>query len=144
MPLGVAAFLASLLPVYAIQLVLTQFFPSHHPVQQLLTSDSSAAMLLLCGFSAVLVAPIAFVSEHSETLVELDVEYANLARRAGVPGYFRAPAQNDDAGFIAALAGIARRALARGPGLCSQEGHGICPAEHRDCPHIRAALAKAA
>jgi membrane protease YdiL (CAAX protease family) len=58
-PLGVAAFLASLLPVYAIQLVLTQFFPSHHPVQQLLTSDSSAAMLVLCGFSAVLVAPIA-------------------------------------------------------------------------------------
>ena len=58
-PLGVAAFLASLLPVYAIQLVLTQFFPSEHPVQQLLTSDSSAAMLALCAFSAVLVAPIA-------------------------------------------------------------------------------------
>jgi ferrochelatase len=33
----------------------------------------------------VIVAPIAFVSEHSETLVELDIEYAKLARAAGVP-----------------------------------------------------------
>lgn len=94
--------------------------------------------------TGVLVAPIAFVSEHSETLVELDVEYGNLAKRAGVPGYFRAPAQNDDTGFIAALAAITRRALARGPGLCSQDGRGLCPAVHRDCPHIRAALARAA
>ncbi len=34
---------------------------------------------------AVLVVPIAFVSEHSETLVELDVEYRALADRLGVP-----------------------------------------------------------
>ena len=47
---------------------------------------------------AVLVVPIAFVSEHSETLVELDVEYRALAERLGVPGYFRVPTQNTDAG----------------------------------------------
>jgi ferrochelatase len=82
--------------------------------------------------TAVLVVPIAFVSEHSETLVELDVEYRHLAERAGVPGYFRVPAQNADAGFIAALAGLARRALAHGPGLCS--GGAVCGVEHRDCP----------
>ena len=50
---------------------------------------------------AVLVCPIAFVSEHSETLVELDVEYREEAERLGVPGYFRVPAQNSDPGFIA-------------------------------------------
>ena len=37
---------------------------------------------------AILVVPIAFVSEHSETLVELDVEYRDLAHEKGVPGYF--------------------------------------------------------
>ncbi|HYZ23874.1 MAG TPA: ferrochelatase, partial [Rhodopila sp.] len=43
--------------------------------------------------TAVLVVPIAFVSEHTETLVELDVEYRHLAERTGVPGYFRMPTQ---------------------------------------------------
>ena len=84
---------------------------------------------------AVLVVPIAFVSEHSETLVELDVEYREVARRAGVPGYFRAPAQNSDPGFIAALAALVRRAEAHGPGLCGEVDGAICPAAHSDCPH---------
>src|SRR5262249_42894641 len=52
--------------------------------------------------TAVLVVPIAFVSEHSETLVELDVEYKALADRLGVPRYFRVPTQNSDAAFIGA------------------------------------------
>src|SRR5262245_27759912 len=38
---------------------------------------------------AVVMAPIAFVSEHSETLVELDIEYGRLAREAGVRCYRR-------------------------------------------------------
>ena len=88
---------------------------------------------------AVLVVPIAFVSEHSETLVELDVEYRHLAERAGVPGYFRAPAQNSDPGFIAALAALAQESLARGPGLCSHAGGRLCPAAQTACPHRTAA-----
>jgi len=35
----------------------------------------------------LVVVPIAFVSEHSETLVELDIEYRELAHKAGVPLY---------------------------------------------------------
>ena len=93
---------------------------------------------------AVLVAPVAFVSEHSETLVELDVEYRELAEKAGVPGYFRVPTQNDDPAFIAALAGLARGALARGPGMHSFAGPRICPGPHADCPHARAGVAPAA
>ena len=87
---------------------------------------------------AVLVVPIAFVSEHSETLVELDVEYRELAEAKGVPGYFRAPAQNADVGFIRSLADLVRRSRARGPGLCSWAGGRTCPGEHVDCPHARA------
>jgi len=88
---------------------------------------------------AVLVVPIAFVSDHSETLVELDVEYRDLAVKLGVPGYYRAPAQNSDAGFIAALAGLVTNSRARGPGLCSFVGHRACPASHTDCPMRMAA-----
>jgi ferrochelatase len=90
--------------------------------------------------AALLVVPIAFVSEHSETLVELDVEYRELADRLGVPGYFRVPAQNSDGGFIAALAGLVRRADAHRRGLCSHLGTGICPVEHTDCPFHRVSL----
>jgi ferrochelatase len=84
---------------------------------------------------AVLVVPIAFVSDHSETLVELDVEYREVAEKMGVPAYFRAPAQNSDARFIAALAAMTRTAVRRGPGLCSFKGNGQCPRQFSDCPH---------
>ena len=83
---------------------------------------------------AVLIVPIAFVSEHSETLVELDVEYRVLADRLGVPGYFRVPTQNADADFIAALADLVRHARATGPGPCSQSGKRICPTDRTSCP----------
>ena len=63
----------------------------------------------------VLVVPIAFVSEHSETLVELDIDYRELAERAGVPVYLRAPALGIEPHFIAALADMVTSALAGGP-----------------------------
>ncbi len=86
---------------------------------------------------AILVVPIAFVSEHSETLVELDVEYREEAEEFGVPGYFRAPAQNSDAAFIAALAEVVRRTVASPRTLCSFAGARQCPKVHGDCPHAR-------
>jgi ferrochelatase len=87
---------------------------------------------------AILIVPIAFVSDHSETLVELDVEYKELAHKEGVPGYFRAPVQNSDPGFIQALAALARITLGRNTGLCSFVGGRTCPAPFGDCPHARA------
>ena len=87
---------------------------------------------------AVLVVPIAFTSEHSETLVELDVEYRELAHRIGVPGYFRSPAQNSDPAFIASLAALVTAARGSGRSLCSFAGGRQCPKPHRDCPHGRA------
>ena len=55
----------------------------------------------------VVVAPISFVSEHSETLVELDIEYRRLAEKSGVPDYRRVPTVGVEPGFIAALATLA-------------------------------------
>jgi len=66
----------------------------------------------------VIVAPIAFVSEHSETLVELDIEYRHLAAQSGVPDYRRAPTVGDDPSFIAGLAALVRRTLAGENAVC--------------------------
>jgi len=52
----------------------------------------------------VVVVPIAFVSEHSETLVELDIEYRHRAEGWGVPAYVRVPAVGHHPAFIAGLA----------------------------------------
>lgn len=52
----------------------------------------------------VIVVPIAFVSEHIETLVELDEEYAEKAHEMGVPFYHRAPALGTHHAFIDELA----------------------------------------
>jgi ferrochelatase len=84
---------------------------------------------------ALVVLPVAFVSDQLETLVELDRDYHELARRAGVPGYFRVPAANADPRFIDALAAIAATAVGRGPGLFSARGPRICPAGCGRCPH---------
>ena len=79
----------------------------------------------------VIVAPIAFVSEHSETLVELDIEYRKLALELGVPDYRRAATVGAAADFIAGLAGLVRRA-ADGKTVTCGEGR-ICPPGYQRC-----------
>ena len=79
----------------------------------------------------VIVAPIAFVSEHSETLVELDIEYRRLARECGVPDYRRAGTVGIHPDFIAGLAALVRRATEGETVTCGQAR--ICPAAHRAC-----------
>ncbi len=82
---------------------------------------------------AVVVVPVAFVSEHSETLVELDIEHRRWAKTAGVPHYERVPAVATHPTFIAGLADLVRAALGRPPGLCSGEGGRLCPASRTGC-----------
>lgn len=79
----------------------------------------------------VIVSPIAFVSEHVETLVELDHEYAELARDHGVQPYLRARTPGVQPAFVAELARAVTAAL-------PHEGvqpHGAwrCPAAHGKC-----------
>ena len=89
----------------------------------------------------VLVAPIAFVSEHIETLVELDEDYRHVADAAGAKTYLRAPALGIEAGLIETLADLTQAAL--GDGDLSPRSHcggRICPASCRDCPNRRPAM----
>lgn len=58
------------------------------------------------GHKHVLVVPIAFTSDHIETLFEIDLEYAELAHQAGIRNFKRAPAMNGAPGFQRALAEI--------------------------------------
>ena len=60
---------------------------------------------------AVVVYPLSFVSEHSETLVELDIDYRHLADEVGIPTYIRVPTVGTHPLFIAGLARLVRDAL---------------------------------
>ncbi len=72
------------------------------------------------GEKRVLVIPIAFTSDHIETLSELDREYGEVAHKAGITQYRRAPALNDRPLFLDALAEIAREHLASGEVFSTQ------------------------
>lgn len=82
------------------------------------------------GVGAVVV-PIAFVSEHVETLVELDIEYGELAHKVGVKPYLRVPAVGVTPVFIDTLAKAAEQALARND--VAPHGPG-CRADWKACP----------
>jgi ferrochelatase len=62
----------------------------------------------------LVVVPIAFVSEHSETLVELDIEYKKLAEEAGAKAYVRVPALGVTTAFVEAMAQLVMGALSKG------------------------------
>ena len=74
--------------------------------------------------------PVAFVSEHSETLVELDIEYAKLARETGVKDYIRVATARTHPAFVDALASLAHVAL-------SAKSSVTCCALERICPEGR-------
>ena len=80
---------------------------------------------------ALVVVPVAFVSEHSETLVELDIEYAKLALEAGVADYVRVPTVSADMAFIEALADVVKNTAENGTGPANGT---FCDSVHGDCP----------
>jgi ferrochelatase len=81
----------------------------------------------------LIVVPIAFVSEHSETLVELDIEYRDLAREVGVPDYIRLPTVGRAASFIASLGELVADVHGSGAKLCSETGTRLCPSDRTKC-----------
>jgi ferrochelatase len=64
------------------------------------------------GIENLLVVPISFVSEHIETLQEIDIEYREVAEEAGIHNFQRVPALNTHPLFIDALAQMVDSALA--------------------------------
>jgi ferrochelatase len=81
------------------------------------------------GVTDVMVVPLSFVSDHIETLYEVDMLFAEAALAAGITGYYRPDALNTNPLFIEALARLVRVRL----------GGDI----RRDAPHA-SALAKGA
>eukprot|EP00977_Amphora_coffeiformis_P029148 scaffold39028_cov191-Amphora_coffeaeformis.AAC.1 len=63
------------------------------------------------GVRNLVVVPISFVSEHIETLEEIDMEYRELAEEHGINNWRRAPALNTHPGFVADLADMVAEAL---------------------------------
>lgn len=59
----------------------------------------------------LLVVPISFVSEHIETLQEIDIEYREVAEEAGITNFYRVPALNTYPGFINSLADLVIESL---------------------------------
>jgi len=64
------------------------------------------------GIEDLVVVPISFVSEHIETLEEIDIEYREIATEAGVRNFRRVPALDTDPTFISGLADLVQQAMA--------------------------------
>lgn len=81
------------------------------------------------------IVPVAFVSEHSETLVELDIDYKELAHKLGIEEYLRVPALNMDGHFIKSLVAICKKVDASDDlGFFSgQTPARICPKKMKLC-----------
>lgn len=82
-----------------------------------------------------LIIPIAFVSDHSETLVELDIEYKELADHLKIENYQRVPALNVEGHFIKALSRIVVNVEKNTQGnyFYGDEVKRFCPKKMRYC-----------
>jgi ferrochelatase len=78
------------------------------------STETAITQLARRGQKNVLVVPIAFTSDHIETLSELDIEYAEVAHTLGMTGFRRAPALNARPEFLDALADIVHAHLEMG------------------------------
>ncbi|KAJ2745976.1 hypothetical protein GGI20_001740 [Coemansia sp. BCRC 34301] len=72
------------------------------------------------GYTSLVMVPVAFTSDHIETLYELDIEYGKVAHEAGISQYMRAEALNDHPPFIDALATIVKEHIDAGFPTSSQ------------------------
>ncbi|CAN5209211.1 ferrochelatase [soil metagenome] len=86
----------------------------------------------------VLLVPVAFVSEHVETLVELDRDYAELAEELNCRHYLRAPAVGITGRFVEGLADSVLAAVGR-TGVQASCGGRVCPKTFGKCPSTCAA-----
>jgi protoporphyrin/coproporphyrin ferrochelatase len=78
----------------------------------------------------IVIVPVAFVSEHSETLVELDIEYKKLAEENGCSFYKRVPALGIEENFIKGLSELVLQQETRGSFVSSV----MCPSKYKKCP----------
>ena len=75
-------------------------------------TEEALEQLGAAGVKELVVVPISFVSEHIETLEEIDIEYREIATEAGVSNFRRVPALDTDPTFIACLADLVEQSMA--------------------------------
>ena len=85
--------------------------------------------------AAVAVIPIAFVSEHSETLYELDMEVKDEALELGIPEYIRVETVRESSKFIKGLSDLVKKILEFKGNLMSDLPEKVCPPLFTGCPH---------
>jgi ferrochelatase len=83
------------------------------------------------------IVPISFVSDHSETLVELDIDYKKMAQSLGVKNYLRVPSLNLDGHFIKGLVEICKSVNSQSEQkfFSAREAIRICPKKFTLCPN---------
>ncbi len=100
-----------------VRLVMEQFDLPHHlcfqsragPVKWLEPStDDMLQKLAAAGSKNILVVPLSFVSDHIETLHEIDIEYSKKAWELGIAKFARVPSLNCSPRFIDCLASLVR------------------------------------
>ena len=82
----------------------------------------------------LIILPVAFVSDHSETLVELDIEYRELAEEHGVSYYSRVPSLGIHEKYIQSLGEMCLNKGKAGK-TCSNFNSRVCPSEFGRCPN---------
>ena len=78
----------------------------------------------------IVIVPVAFVSEHSETLVELDIEYKKLAEKNSCIFYKRVPALGVEESFIKGLTDLVLQKETRSNFVSLV----MCPNKYVKCP----------
>jgi ferrochelatase len=80
----------------------------------------------------VVIYPHAFTQEHVETLVELDIEYKEMAEHMGIKGYYRAKTAGENPDFIKGLAGLVKKHLKK-DGIFAEGFTAPCPENFERC-----------
>lgn len=82
--------------------------------------------------TAIIIYPHAFTQEHVETLVELDIEYKEVAEEKGLHGYYRAQTVGTHPAFIEGLADLVRKHMGSQK-IKAEGGKPLCPSGSKQC-----------
>lgn len=103
------------------------------PVKWLLPNTEDEILAAAKEQKNIVIVPISFVSEHSETLVELDIEYKNLVSEFDIV-YRRVKTLSVDELYIKSLGEIVRKNLDSTISISSSDGTRKCPQNFSKCP----------
>ncbi len=107
------------------------------PLKWLEPSTESEIIRATKDKTALLVVPISFVSEHSETLVEIDIDYRALAQKHGLLDFYRTPALQIREDFINGLVEMVERISCTENSqkfkIYPASSKEVCPAEFCKC-----------